>query len=100
MNGIDVCLHKIHYVCLSQSGQLLATVLLFLNRDQLTLVDEDITTVPHCPGEHCFAHSIHDVAVQDVVAVRPYMPTRIFIKENNEWRTASQVYTIAIYIGN
>ena len=96
MGLMCACIKFVLYVCLSQSGQLLATVLLFLNRDQLTLVGEDITTVPPCPGEHCFAHSIHDVAVQDVVAVRPYMPTRIFIKENDEWCIASQVYTIAI----
>lgn len=78
-------------ILFSQNGQLFATVLLFLYRNQLTLFGEDVTSVPLYSGEHCFAHSIQDVAVQEVVAVRPYMPTRIFVKENNEWRVASQV---------
>lgn len=68
-------------------------MLVFLSRDQLGHIGERLDTLPTCGTEleHCFACFFQDIPLAVVEEVRPYLPTRIFVKENNQWRPASQV---------
>lgn len=74
-----------------QNGDLFASILLFLSRDQLRLTDEEVSSIPPCSVEHCFAYCVQDVRVADVVAVRPFLPSKVFVKDSNRWRAATEV---------
>lgn len=66
-------------------------MLVFLTRDQLQHVGERLDTLPSCDTEHCFACLLQDISLAEVEEVRPHVPSRIFVKESNQWRAASQV---------
>ena len=66
-------------------------MLVFLFRDQLGHIGERLDTLPPCDTEHCFACHFQDVPLAEVEEVRPHLPTRIFVKDNNQWRRASPV---------
>lgn len=75
-----------------QDGILFANVLVFLGRDQLRQVGEDMENVQPCVVEHCFAFCMQDISLAEVDVVRPYLPSRIFVKDNTRWRAASEVF--------
>ena len=82
---------NIHYIFI-QDGNLFANVLVFLDCDQLRQVGEEMDNVPSCVGEHCFAFCMQDIPLAVVDLVRPYLPSRIFVRDNNRWRAASEVF--------
>ena len=55
-----------------QDGILFANVLVFLGRDQLRQVGEDMENVQPCALEHCFAYCMQDISLAEVDVVRPY----------------------------
>ena len=80
------------YFIFIQDGILSANVLVFLDHDQLRQVDEEMDNVPSCVGEHCFVFCMQDILLAVVDLVRPYLPSRIFMRDNNRWRAASEVF--------
>ena len=86
---------NVHFIFI-QDGNLFANVLVFLDRDQLRQVGEEMDNVPSCTcvGEHCFAFCMQDIPLAVVHLVRPYLPSRIFVRDNNRWRAASEVFSI------
>lgn len=82
---------NVHFIFI-QDGNLFANVLVFLDRDQLRQVGEEMDNVPSCVGEHCFAFCMQDIPLAVVDLVRPYLPSRIFVRDNNRWRAASEVF--------
>ena len=77
-------------ICLPFVCHLFALV--FLTHDQLLQVGEEIHNVPPCMGEHCFAFCMQDILLVEVDAVRPYLPSRIFVRDSNRWCAASEVF--------
>ena len=63
-----------------QNGDLFASTLLFLSCEQLRLAGEEVSNTPPCFVEHCFACCMQDVLVANVTAVRPFVPSKVFVK--------------------
>ena len=66
-----------------QNGDLFASTLLFLSHEQLRLAGEEVGNTLPCFVEHCFACFMQDVLVADVAMVRPYVPSKVFVKDSN-----------------
>lgn len=58
---------------------------------------EEMDNIPTCVGERCFAFCMQDIPLAEVDIVRPYLPSRIFVRDGNTWRAASEVFT-TIYV--
>lgn len=82
---------NVHFIFI-QDGHLFANVLVFLACDQLRQVGEKMYNVPSSVGEHCFAFCMQDILLMVVDLVRPYLPSRIFVMDNNRWRADSEVF--------
>lgn len=80
-----------------QNGDLFASTLLFLSCEQLRLAGEEVSNTPPCFVEHCFACCMQDVLVANVTAVRPFVPSKVFVKDNNKWRAATEVYRLFLH---
>ena len=74
---------------------LFASTLLFQSPEQLRLAGEVVGNTLLCCVEHCFTYCMQDALVANVTAVRPFLPSKVFVKDNNKWRAATEVY---IYI--
>ena len=53
---------SVHFIFI-QDGNLFASVLVFLDCDQLRQVGEEMDNVPSCVGEHCFAFCMQDIRI-------------------------------------